>query len=225
MIRCCRIHHHTHQSNSVFLRKRHQGIIRHCRVAGFSTSTVFVQMRAVPAKRVDHFMVIVTRIFCLAFICLRKCIAWTACDHPERLVFVCLCGNQCHIIRADPVIFIRQTITVIEMRIRTSQFLCALIHPIDKRPVITTQFLPHMFRNRISTFIGRLQHNRIQTLLHRQFFSKIPGNMGSISLIFKYRIRRKRNDLIHITVFDCQKNRHDLCDTRRIMFLVTLLFI
>ena len=43
--------------------------------------------------------------------------------------------------------------------------------------------------------------------------------------IFKYRIRRKRNDLIHITVFDCQKNRHDLCDTRRIMFLVTLLFI
>ena len=148
-----------------------------------------------------------------------------ACDHPERLVFVCLCGNQCHIIRADPVIFIRQTITVIEMRIPTSQFLCALIHQIDKRLVITTKFLPHMLRNRISTFIGRLQHNRIQTLLHRQFFSKIPGNMGSISLIFKYRIRRKRNDLIHITVFDCQKNRHDLCDTRRIMFLVTLLFI
>ena len=161
----------------------------------------------------------------LAFVRLWNRITCAAAYCTECLILVCFGRNQCHVIRTDIMFFVRQTIAVIEMRIHTSEFLCPLVHQINKCTVITTKFFAYMLRECISTFICRFKHDRINTLLYGQLFPKISGNMRCISLIFEYGILRKGYLFVHITIFYGKQCRHNLCNTRRKTLSMTLFLI
>ena len=113
----------------------------------------------------------------------RNCIARCTSDNPKCLILVCCCRNQRHIISTHIVILIRQSVTVVKMRILTSQFLRPRIHQINERLIIAAKLLPHMLRDRVSTLIGRFQHNSVQALFNGKLLIQISGNMGRIAFI------------------------------------------
>ena len=116
-------------------------------------------------------------------------------------------------------LFIRQSVAVIKMRVLTAQLGRPVVHHLDKRTDIPADMLPH----RISAFIGRGEHNPVQTLLHRHLLAHVSCDSGTLRLI--HGIFGKRDNLVHLAVLNRQKRRKDLCNTGRIMNVVDIFFI
>ena len=161
----------------------------------------------------DHTMCIVAAI-CLFFIVRRNRICSCAAYFTKFRILICCTRNQRHIAGCHVMFRIRQTIWICKMCSRTTQFLCFRIHHVYELVHTATA---NMFTNSPCTFIGRFQHHTVQTVLHRHFFTDFSGNVRGIALIFINSLFRKGNDLIQITIFQCQKCCHYFCNTRWII--------
>ena len=71
-----------------------------------------------------------------------------------------------------------------------------VVHHLDKGVYIPA----HMFRHRVGALVCRRQHNPVKALLHRHLLAYIPRNPGTLRFING--IMRKRNDFIHLAVFE-----------------------
>lgn len=93
-------------------------------------------------------------------------------DFAEILIFHSLGKNQSQVVGGCVMIGVRQTIGVDKMGIFAAQFCSTGIHHIGECTDGTGYLHGHLGAD----FIGRGQHNGIQTLLHRQFFAYLGIN-------------------------------------------------
>ena len=149
----------------------------------------------------------------------RNGVACRPGNNPERLILVCRFGNQCHIVRCRVMVLIEQTVRIGKMCVGAAELRRLFVHHIHKMLHGTAD----MLRHRIRTLICRVQHNRIQALLHRHLLSVIAVDSGALGIVD--RIIGKCDDLIQIGILQREKRRHDFRDTCRIIPLIAIFFV
>ena len=82
-------------------------------------------------------------------------------NDPECFILISFFCDQCHVMCSRIMILILKSMRIIKMRIRTADCFCPCIHHIDKILYCSTD----MLGNCICTFIRRLKHDTIETLL------------------------------------------------------------
>ena len=132
MIRSLFSHDHAHECHITFLCKGNQRISSCICIAGLASGRIIIQICIISMKRIDHLVMIVQRCFGFMLVGRWNRIGLCPCDHTECLILICFCCDQRHVMCARPVILVRQSVWIIEMRIRTTQFCGTLIHHLGK---------------------------------------------------------------------------------------------
>ena len=212
------MHHDAYQTHAVLLGVSDQRAARDIRISRRSSGTILIPVLE-RLERVEHLIVILQIRRLIMLVRRRNGVACRPGNNPEGLVLVCRFGNQRHIVRRRVMVLVKQTVRIGKMRVGTSQLRRFFVHHVHKMLHRTANMLRHC----VGTFICRIQHNRVQALLHRHLLPVIAVDSGTLSIVD--RIIRKCDDLIQIGILQREKRRHDFRDTCRIIPLIAVFFV
>ena len=118
-------------------------------------------------------------------------------------------------------ILIRHSAGIYKVCIDTAKLLRFLVHHICKGSYRSGNLYSYLCCH----IICWPYHQRQQTLTHRQHLAYLHADISTVRCLICQTFLCKCHLIIQIAVFQCQKCRHDLCDTRRISLFIHSLII
>ena len=111
---------------------------------------------------------------CGMFVCCIQVGAFGTCYFFKYRVLYCCTTNQCHIIRASIMIITVQTVWIGKVCVHTAKAIGSFIHKVCKSRNTARYIVCYTVTN----FIGRSQHDTIETLFNAKLFPYLCFNIA-----------------------------------------------
>ncbi len=142
-------------------------------------------------------------------------------DPAEIFILKSGSRDQCHVISTGIMIFIMQTAWIGKMCVDTAEFFCFFVHQYGKVFVRTCD----MLCDGVGTFVSRRKHQSVKCFFYGQNLVFCSGNAAAAVFDGMGCVIGKSDLFVQVTVLQCQKSCHDLCDAGWIIFFFNILGI